>query len=152
LCWRRRAGRWRCSRLVMPTARKGRRFIAAVPFYGLTPPGGGPPAPGYSQINGAKMKDAVRNAKVSAVGIAGREAITIRVPYGHPIRTEDSIAFKRLPLREITLIAKEVGIHLARTISAARPIATKRAMSKAPRLALSVTPRSTAARTPRRVG
>lgn len=91
-----------------------------IPFYGLTPPGGGPAAPGYSQINGAKMKDAVRGAKVKAIGIAGRERLDILVPYGHPIRTEDSNAFKRLPQREVNLIAKEIGDELGRIISAAQ--------------------------------
>lgn len=97
-----------------------------IPFYGLTPPGGGPPAPGYTQINGAKMKDAVRGAKVKAVGIEGREHVDILVPYGHPIRTEDSKAFKMLPQREINLIAKEIGDELGRIITSAGPVrATK---------------------------
>ncbi len=103
----------------------------AIPYYGLTPPGGGPAAPGYTQVNGAKMKDAVRGATVSAVGISGRESVTIRIPYGHPIPTDKAKSFRTLPQREIRLVAEEIGAELARIISSATPIAPRKATAPA---------------------
>ncbi len=103
----------------------------AIPYYGLTPPGGGPAAPGYSQVNGAKMKDAVRGATVSSVGISGRESVTIRIPYGHPIPTDKAKAFRMLPQREIQLVAEEIGAELGRIISSSTAVKPGKATAPA---------------------
>lgn len=120
-----------------------------MPFYGLTPPGGGPAAPGYSQINGMKMKDAVRAATVKASGINGREYFLIKVPYGHPIRTEDSKAFRKLPQREVDLIAKEIGAELERYISGSKPAPVS---AVPPRIPSQSVPRKVGGQRSRKVG
>jgi hypothetical protein len=132
--------------------------VEAVPFIGLTPSGGGPAAPNWSQVNGAKMKDAVLGARVQSVGIGGRESITIRIPYGHPILPDASRAFRKIPQREIDGIAREVGAELALIIGSATPIAPKTRQRKpgavpAPtaRLSEKYAPRKVGGRAPRKV-
>lgn len=103
------SGRW--------LATKRRNGAGAVPFVGLTPSGGGPVAPGYKQVNGAKMADAIAGSSVSTS--SDGERITIKVPYGHPIQTDKAEAFRRIPAHEVEAIAAEIGDELGRIISGA---------------------------------
>lgn len=117
----------------------------ATPFWGLTPHGGGPAAPGYSQHNGAKMADAVRGASVSSVGIAGRESLTIKIPYGHPIPSDKSAVFRKLPKHEVDAMAQEIADELDRMISGRKSVP-----KPAPRKVGGAMPRKVGS-TPRRV-
>lgn len=98
-------------------AKKKSGGVGNTPYVGMTPPGGGPAAPGYKQNNGAKMADAVSGSTVTTP--ANGESINIKVPYGHPIQSDKAAAFRTLPASEVEAIANEMADELGRIISGA---------------------------------
>ncbi len=98
--------------------RKLRDLGASVPFLGFTPPGGGRQAPTWKGTNPEKMITAALNgASVRATAAAERASLTIRVPYGHPVREDTTASFRTLPTWEVDRIAEVVGKALADQIA-----------------------------------
>ncbi|MBA3588517.1 hypothetical protein [Methylibium sp.] len=93
-----------------------------LPFVGLTPAGGGPPAPGWSQRNGEKMIVAAMRgatAKGMSKGL-NKQSVIIRIPFGHAVRAETSATFRFIPSWEMARLAEIISKTLADIIGSAR--------------------------------
>lgn len=85
----------------------------AVPFVGLSPPGGGPIAPKWKRTNPEKMiTAALGGARASATATANRARIVVSIPYGHAIQPETSDMFRFVPSWEMERVAQVVGKSL----------------------------------------
>lgn len=85
----------------------------AVPFVGLTPPGGGPRAPKWKNTNPQKMiTAALAGSKATATATGNNARINISIPYGHAVLPETSEMFRTVPSWEMDRIADVVGARL----------------------------------------
>ncbi len=95
---------------------------AAIPFLGLTPPGGGPVAPRWTQRNGAKMMPtAIRGARAAATATSANARVVITIPYGHAVQAETSAMFRNVPSWEVDRVAEIVGAHLQNLLDGLLP-------------------------------
>jgi len=113
--------------------KKIRAIGKAIPFIGATPTGGGKAFPGWSQVNGAKMCDAIKDARLTASGNNGREVINIKIPYGHAIQNNNSKVFRRVAPWEMDDMARVFERRMASEISGAKSVIRKGVARKIPR-------------------
>jgi hypothetical protein len=98
----------------------------AIPFVGMTPPGGGDMSGHWTQRNKAKMiVQALGRVKVTAKGGKGQEEVTIRVPYGHAIQTQHSKWFKTVTDQEAEDMARALSKRVADEMNGARVVNTR---------------------------
>jgi hypothetical protein len=103
---------------------------AAIPYIGLTPPGGGTNIvkkgrqifKGNSR-NAEKMAVAIeRGARVNIKGTSTGADIHIPIPYGHPIQAMHSAALRKLPAHETQAVVDEAARQLAHFMQFAQPV------------------------------
>jgi hypothetical protein len=103
---------------------------AAIPYIGLTPPGGGTNIvkkgrqifKGNSR-NAEKMAVAIeRGANVKVRGTSQGGDIHIAIPYGHPIQKMHADALRKLPPHETQAVVDEVAKQMQSFISIAQPV------------------------------
>jgi len=127
----RRFSRWAIGALGAFTSAKWRKYKTLrggvdVPFVGLTPIGGGPPAPNWKQQNGEKMNVAIRRgARATAVAKNTDATATIRLPFGHALRPETAKRFATLTTKELREIGEEQARVLAAILNGAPPANAK---------------------------
>jgi len=106
------------------------RSGAAVPYVGVTPPGGGETIvkKGNRIFRGKhrnfeKMSVAIeRGANVKVRGTSQGGDIHIAIPYGHPVQQLHSDALKRLPPNETKAVVDEVAKQMASFVKIAQPV------------------------------
>lgn len=108
---------------------------AAIPYIGVTPPGGG----GAGVVkrgkrifkaqnpNGEKMAVAVeRGSNVKVKGTSAGGDIHIAIPYGHPLNAVTAAALRKLPDNEIQAVAAVVARELDELIQSAHAVPRSR--------------------------
>lgn len=97
----------------------------AIPFVGLTPPGGGRSGGGHKATNPEKMIVAVmRGTRATATATSsdgGRHTISILIPFGHPLRPSDADIFTTVLPAEIDAVAERVRTVLEDILDKAEP-------------------------------
>ena len=103
---------------------------AAVPFIGVTPPGGGSTIVRKgkhmfkgNKRNAEKMAVAVqRGSNVQVRGTSTGGDIHVAIPYGHPLESGTAQALRKLPSAEIQAVVDEVARQMASLIKTAQPV------------------------------
>lgn len=102
----------------------------AVPYIGVTPPGGGTNVVKKgkhifksNKRNAEKMAVAIeRGSNVKIRGTSQGGDIHIAIPYGHPIQKMHAAALRKLPHHETQAVVDEFAKQLAAIVATAQPI------------------------------